>query len=125
MTFGFPLAYNLTTPYLGREPKARVATTMVCDSVMLTLVMLTWLCATGYKDDVDNAKELFKSILVNKAMCLFWPAKLNATPNTLLDDDDDDDVDVQVCDDDDMFDMVNVGSLAKTSRAERAPFLTR
>ncbi len=43
---------------------------MVCNPVMLTLALL-WLCVAGYKDDVDNAKELFKSILVNEAMRLF------------------------------------------------------
>jgi hypothetical protein len=31
---------------------------MVCDPVMLMLA-LPWLCATKYKDNVDNAKELF------------------------------------------------------------------
>jgi hypothetical protein len=64
---------------------------MVCDPVMLTLA-LPWLCAVGYKDDVDNAKELFKSILVDEATCSFRPPKLDATPNAPPDDD----VDVQV-----------------------------
>jgi hypothetical protein len=39
---------------------------MICDPVMLTLA-LPWLCAAGYKDNVDNAKELFKSALVDEA----------------------------------------------------------
>jgi len=79
---------------------------MICDLVMLTLA-LPWLCVVGYKDNVDNAKELFKSALVDEATCSFRPPKLDAMRNVSLDDDD---VDVQVCDDDDVFSMVNVGS---------------
>ncbi|CAM6008900.1 unnamed protein product [Sphagnum balticum] len=62
----------------------------------------------GYKDDVDNAKELFKSILINKVMRSFQPPEFDMTPNALLDNDDD--VDVQVCDNENVFNMVNVGS---------------
>jgi len=79
---------------------------MICDPVMLTLA-LPWLCAAGYKDNVDNVKELFKSALVDKATHSFQPPELDAMHNVPLDDDD---VDVQVCDDDDVFGMVNVGS---------------
>jgi hypothetical protein len=56
------------------------------DPVMLTLA-LSWLCAVGYKDDVDNAKELFKSILVDEATHSFWPPEPDATPNESPDDD--------------------------------------
>jgi len=73
---------------------------------MLTLA-LPWLCAAGYKDNVNNAKELFKSTLVDEATCSFQPPELDAMRNVPFDDDD---VDVQVCDDDDVFGMVNVGS---------------
>jgi hypothetical protein len=76
---------------------------------MLTLA-LSWLCATRYKDNIDNAKELFKFALVDKATCSFQPpepdAKTNAPP-----DNDNNDVDVHVCDDEDLFGMVNVRSL--------------
>ncbi|CAM6002938.1 unnamed protein product [Sphagnum balticum] len=65
------------------------------------------LVATEYKDNVDNAKELFKSALVDEATRSFRPPEPNAMCNVPLDDDD---IDVQVCDDDDVFDMVNVGS---------------
>jgi hypothetical protein len=73
---------------------------------MLTLA-LPWLCVAGYKDNVDNAKELFKSVLVDEATHSFWPPELDTMRNVLLDDND---VDVQVCNDDDVFNMVNVGS---------------
>ncbi len=80
---------------------------MVCDSIMLMLA-LSWLCAAGYKDDVDNAKKLFKFALVDEATCSFLPLEpdtmFNVSPN------DDDDVDVQVCDNDNMFGMVNISS---------------
>jgi hypothetical protein len=80
---------------------------MVCDPVMLTLAVL-WLCGARYKDDLDNAKELFKSAFVDEAMRSFRPlepdAMLNASP------DHDKEVDVQVCDDDDVFGMVNFSS---------------
>jgi hypothetical protein len=66
-----------------------------------------WLCVAEYKDDIDNAKELFISAFVDKATRSFRPPKPNMTPNVLLDDDN---IDVQVCDDDDMFGMVNVNS---------------
>jgi hypothetical protein len=79
---------------------------MIYDPVMLTLA-LPWLCAIGYKDNVDNAKELFKSALVDKATRSFRPPEPNAMHNVAFDDDD---VDVQVCDDDDVFSMVNIGS---------------
>jgi hypothetical protein len=75
---------------------------------MLTL-SLFWLCAVGYKDDVDNDKELFKFAPIDKVTRLFWPPDLDATPN--VSPDDNNDVDVQVCDDDDMFGMVNVDLL--------------
>jgi hypothetical protein len=58
---------------------------MVCDLVMLMLA-LPWLCVVRYKDDVDNAKELFKSALINEATCLFLPPEPNAMPNALPDD---------------------------------------
>jgi hypothetical protein len=73
---------------------------------MLTLA-LPWLCAAGYKDNVDNAKELFKSALVHEATRSFRPPKPDAMCNVPLNDDD---IDVQVCDNDDVFCMVNVGS---------------
>jgi hypothetical protein len=79
---------------------------MICNPVMLTLA-LPWLCVVGYKDNVNNAKELFKSALVDKATRSFQPLEPDAMRNVPLDDDD---VDVQVCDDDDVFGMVNVGS---------------
>jgi hypothetical protein len=71
------------------------------------MLALLWLCATGYKDNVDNAKELFKSVFVDEATCSFRPPKLNITPNARPADND---VDVHVCDDDDVFRMVNVDS---------------
>jgi hypothetical protein len=71
---------------------------------MLTLA-LPWLCAVGYKDAVNNVKELFKFAFVNEATCSFWPAELDATHNAPPDND----VDVHVCDDDEVFDMVSVG----------------
>ncbi len=80
---------------------------MVCDPVMLTLA-LPWLCVAGYKDDVDNVKELFKSAIIDEATCSFRPPKPNMPPNMPPDND----VDVQVCDDDDVFGMVNVSSFA-------------
>ncbi len=86
---------------------------MVCDAIMLTLAV-PWLCAAGYKDDVDNAKELFKLALVDEAMRSFRPPKSNKIPNAPLDDD----VDVEVCDDDDVFGMVNVGSLGQNIESE-------
>jgi len=89
-------------------PSDQQLVAMICDPVMLTLG-LTWLCAAGYKDNVDNAKELFKSTLVDEATCSFRPPEPDAMSNVPLDDDD---IDVQVCDDDDVFDMVDVGSLS-------------
>jgi len=79
---------------------------MICDLVMLTLA-LPWLCAAGYKDNVDNSKKLFKSALVDEATRSFWPPELDAMRNVPLDDDD---INVQVCNNDDVFSMVNVGS---------------
>ncbi|CAN5967500.1 unnamed protein product [Sphagnum jensenii] len=79
---------------------------MICNLVMLTQA-LPWLCAVGYKDNVDNAKELFKSALVDEATRSFQPPKLDMMRNVPFNDDD---VDVQVCDDDNVFGMVNVGS---------------
>lgn len=84
---------------------------MVYNSVMLTLPM-SWLCVTGYKDDVDNAKELFKFALVNKATLSFRPPEPDVTSNTLPNDNDND-IDVQICGDDDMFSMVNVDSASQ------------
>jgi len=83
-------------------PSDQQLVAMVCDLIMLTLA-LPWLCAAGYKDDIDNAKELFKSAFVDEATCLFWSPEPDTPPN-------DDNVDVQVCDDDNVFDMVNIGS---------------
>jgi len=51
-------------------PRDQQLVAMVCDLVMLMLA-LPWLCAVGYKDDIDNAKELFKSAFVDEAMCSF------------------------------------------------------
>ncbi len=85
-------------------PSNQQLVAMVCDPVMLTLA-LPWLCVAGYKDDVDNAKELFKFAFNDEATCSFQPPKFDATPNTLPDD-----VDVQVCDNDNMFGMVNINS---------------
>ncbi len=79
---------------------------MICDLIMLTLA-LPWLCAAEYKDNVDNAKELFKFALVDEATHSFRPPKPDVMPNVPFDDDD---VDVQVYDNDDVFGMVNVGS---------------
>jgi len=73
---------------------------------MLTLA-LPWLCVVRYKDNVDNAKELFKSALINEAARSFQPPKPDAMHNVPPDNDD---VDVQVCDDDNVFNMVNIGS---------------
>ncbi|CAK9236442.1 unnamed protein product [Sphagnum troendelagicum] len=69
------------------------------------------ICISGYvrmyKDNVDNVEELFKSALVDKATHSCRPPK----PNTMCNmPSNDDNVDVQVYDDDDVFDMVNVGS---------------
>ncbi|CAM6070487.1 unnamed protein product [Sphagnum tenellum] len=91
---------------------------MICDPAMLTLA-LPWLCAAGYKDNVDNAKKLFKFALVDEATRSFQPPKPDAMCNVPLDDDD---IHVQVCDDDDVFAMVNVGSLSQDieSRASAA-----
>ncbi len=61
---------------------------MICDLVMLTLA-LPWLCAAGYKDDVDNAKELFQSVFVDEAMRLFRPHEFDTTHNMSLDDNND------------------------------------
>jgi hypothetical protein len=72
---------------------------------MLTLAML-WLCEVGNKDDVENAKELFKFVLVSEATCSFQPLEPNATP--IVPPHANDDVDVHVYDDDNVFDMVNV-----------------
>jgi hypothetical protein len=88
------------------SPSDQQLVAMICDLVMLT-VALPWLCAIGYKDNVDNAKELFKFALVDEATRSFRPPEPDAMRNVPLDDDD---VDVQVCDDDDVFGMVNVGS---------------
>ncbi len=77
---------------------------MVCHPVMLTLA-LPWLCAAKYKDNIDNAKELFKYALNDKAMHSFQQPEPNTMPNVSLNDDD---VDVQVCDNADMFGMVNI-----------------
>jgi len=79
---------------------------MICDPVMLTLA-LPWLCAVEYKDNVDNAKNFFKFAVVDEATRSFRPPEPDAMHNVSFDDDD---VDVQVCDNDDVFDMVNVGS---------------
>ncbi len=79
---------------------------MVCDPVMLMLA-LPWLCAVEYKDNVDNAKELFKSALIDEAARSFQPPELDAMHNVPPNNDD---VDVQVCDDDDVLNMVNIGS---------------
>jgi hypothetical protein len=89
-------------------PNDQQLVAMICDSVMFTLAVL-WLCVVGYKDNVDNAKELFKSALVNEPTRSFRPPKLDATPNTLLDNNNDN-VGVQVCDNEKMFSMVNVNS---------------
>ncbi|CAM6070986.1 unnamed protein product [Sphagnum tenellum] len=83
---------------------------MVCDLVLLTLA-LSWLCVTEYKDNVDNGKELFKFVFIDEAMHLFRPPELNIMPNALPDDDND--IDVQVCDHEDMFGMVNVNFLGQ------------
>jgi len=83
-------------------PSNQQLVAMVCDLVMLTLA-LPWLCAARYKDNVDNAKEFFKSALIDEATRSFRPPEPDAPP-------DNDDIDVQVCDDDDVFNMVNVGS---------------
>jgi len=88
-------------------PNNQQLVAMICNPVMLTLA-LPWLCAAGYKDNVDNAKELFKSVLVDEATRSFQPPEPDAMRNVPLNDD----VDVQVCDDDDVFGMVNVGSLS-------------
>jgi hypothetical protein len=88
------------------SPSNQQLVAMICDPVMLTLA-LPWLCVAGYKDNVDNAKELFKSDLVDEATCSFRPPEPDAMCNVPLDDDD---IDVQVCNDDDVFGMVNVGS---------------
>ncbi|CAM6062810.1 unnamed protein product [Sphagnum tenellum] len=79
---------------------------MICDPIMLTLP-LPWLCATRYKENVDNVKEFFKSALINEATRSFRPPKPDAMRNVSFNDDD---VDVQVCDDDDVFGMVTIGS---------------
>jgi hypothetical protein len=99
-------------------PSDQQLVAMICDAVMLTLA-LPWLCAAGYKDNVDNAKELFKFALVDEATCSFRPLEPDAMCNVALDDDD---IDVQVCDDDDVFGMVNVGSPSQDieSRASAA-----
>jgi hypothetical protein len=88
-------------------PNNQQLVAMVCDPVMLTLA-LPWLCAAEYKDDVDNAKKLFKSALIDEATCSFWPPE----PNTMLNmsPNDNDNIDVHVCDNDDMFGMVNIYS---------------
>ncbi|CAK9857763.1 unnamed protein product [Sphagnum jensenii] len=78
---------------------------MVCDSVLLTLA-LSGLCVTGYKDNVDNGKELFKFAIIDEATRSFQPLELDMTPNVLPDDNND--IDVQVCDHEDTFGMVNV-----------------
>ncbi len=99
-------------------PSDQQLVAMICDAVMLTLA-LPWLCAAGYKDNVDNAKELFKFALVDEATRSFRPLEPDAMCNVALDDDD---IDVQVCDDDDVFGMVNVGSPSQDieSRASAA-----
>jgi len=60
---------------------------MICDPIMLTLA-LPWLCATRYKDNVDNAKELFKSVLVDEATHSFQRPEPNVMCNVPLNDDD-------------------------------------
>ncbi len=47
-------------------PSDQQLVAMVCDSIMLTLA-LSWLYVAEYKDDIDNAKELFKSTFVDEA----------------------------------------------------------
>jgi hypothetical protein len=96
-------------------PSDQQLVAMICDPVMLTLA-LPWLCAAGYKDNVDNAKELFKSALVDEATRSLRPPEPNAMCNVPLDDDD---IDVQVCDDDDVFGMVNLVHLARTLKVEQ------
>ncbi len=64
---------------------------MVCDPIMLTLA-LSWLCGAGYKDDIDNAKELLKSAFVDEAMCSFRPLKPDSMLNVPLDHDEEVDV---------------------------------
>jgi hypothetical protein len=87
---------------------------MVYDPVILTLTLL-WLCGAGYKDDVDNAKELFKFVLVDEATRSFQPPKPEAMRNMSFDYDD---IDVQICDDDDVFGMVNVGLLGQDIKSK-------
>ncbi len=72
-------------------PNDQQLVAMVCDPVMLMLA-LPWLCTVGYKDDINNPKELFKSALVDEAMRLFRPPEPDAMPNTSPDDYDDVDV---------------------------------
>ncbi len=69
-------------------------------SVSMLMLALPWLCAIGYKDDVDNAKEFFKSVLVDEATCSFQPPELDMMRNVPFDDDN-------------MFGMVNVRSLSQ------------
>jgi hypothetical protein len=64
---------------------------MVCDIIMLTFALL-WLWVANYKDNIDNAKELFKSSFVDKATCSFSPPEFDAMPNMPPDDNDNDDV---------------------------------
>ncbi|CAM6002875.1 unnamed protein product [Sphagnum balticum] len=94
-------------------PSDQQLVAMVCDSIMLTLA-LSWLYVAEYKDDIDNAKSS------SSLLSLTRPPKHDVMPNVLLDDDD---IDVQVCDDDDVFGMVK--HPARTSRSERAPLSTR
>jgi hypothetical protein len=111
---------ELDSYFLFRNDQQLVA--MVYDLVMLTLTPL-WLCASEYKDDVDNAKELFKSAFVDEATCSFQPPEPNATPNAPPDNDND--VDVQVCDNDNMFDMVNVSSVGQDIESGASAALDR
>lgn len=74
-------------------PNNQQLVAMVCNLVMLMLA-LPWLCAARYKNDIDNAKELFKSVLVDEAMGSFWQPEPDSMPNMPPDNDGDDDVDV-------------------------------
>jgi hypothetical protein len=58
---------------------------------MLMLALL-WLGVVGYKDDIDNAKELFKSTFVDESTHSFQPPEPDVMPTVSPDDDDDIDV---------------------------------
>jgi hypothetical protein len=66
----------------------------------MLMLALSWLCAIRYKDDVDNAKELFKFAFVDEATRSFQPPELDMMLNMPFDDDN-------------MFGMVNVRSLSQ------------